>query len=91
MSYRNLRVMKIFVVLLFASGAALHAQDIAGDWQGTLDAGQKLRIILQIEKAEGGVLKATAYSIDQSPNPCGHHLADGPDAEVQRAGASRIL
>jgi pimeloyl-ACP methyl ester carboxylesterase len=69
MSYRNLRVMKIFVVLLFASVAALHAQDIAGDWQGTLDAGQKLRIILQIEKAEGGVLKATAYSIDQSPSP----------------------
>ena len=46
---------------LFGSG--LYAQDIAGDWQGTLKAGpQELRLILQIAKGEGAVgrLRCTA-------------------------------
>jgi pimeloyl-ACP methyl ester carboxylesterase len=30
--------------------ATLHAQDISGDWQGTLHAGTDLRVILHIEK-----------------------------------------
>jgi hypothetical protein len=34
--------------LLFA--AALHAQEIAGTWQGTLKADKNLRMILQIER-----------------------------------------
>jgi uncharacterized protein (TIGR03435 family) len=41
------------------------AQDIAGTWQGTLHAGQDLRIVLKISKAEGGGYKAENYSIDQ--------------------------
>ncbi|HEY6306072.1 MAG TPA: alpha/beta hydrolase [Candidatus Angelobacter sp.] len=41
------------------------AQDIAGDWQGTLKAGIDLRVIVHIEKAESGGWKATLYSIDQ--------------------------
>ncbi len=47
----------------------LRAQDISGDWQGTLKAGpQELRTILQITKADGG-WKATMYSIDQGADP----------------------
>jgi len=48
-------------------GGALCAQDIAGDWQGTLKAGKDLRVILQIAKGENGGWSATLYSIDQSP------------------------
>lgn len=46
------------------------AQDIAGDWQGTLKAGgQELRLIVKIGESASGGWKATLYSIDQSPNP----------------------
>lgn len=51
---------------LTACGA--YAQDIAGDWQGTLKAGsQQLRIILHITKGDNGAWKAMLYSIDQTP------------------------
>lgn len=47
----------------------LFAQELTGDWQGTLEAGpQKLRIIAHIEKGEGAAWKATIYSIDQNPD-----------------------
>src|SRR5438445_10182607 len=60
------RKMWIGVVALLL-GSVLHAQDIAGDWQGTLKAGrQELRTIIHIEKAENGGWKATMYSIDQT-------------------------
>jgi fermentation-respiration switch protein FrsA (DUF1100 family) len=40
--------------------------DLAGDWQGTLNAGgQQLRLVLHITKAPDGSLKATLDSIDQ--------------------------
>jgi uncharacterized protein (TIGR03435 family) len=58
-------------VLLFVIGT-LHAQttpDISGNWQGTLVAGQGLRTILKISKADTGGWKAALYSIDQSPTP----------------------
>ncbi len=42
------------------------AQDIVGDWQGTLSAGgQQLRLVLHVTKAPDGTLKATLDSIDQ--------------------------
>jgi pimeloyl-ACP methyl ester carboxylesterase len=45
------------------------AQDISGDWQGTLKAGaQELRILLQIAKSDSGQWRATMLSIDQSPD-----------------------
>jgi len=47
-------------------GSSLYAQDLGGDWQGTLKAdSQELRIIVRIEKGEGGSRKAAMYSIDQ--------------------------
>ncbi len=47
-------------------GSILFAQDIAGDWQGTLKAGsQELRLVVQIARGDSGGWKATLYSIDQ--------------------------
>lgn len=45
------------------------AQDLTGTWQGTLHAGQDLRIVLKISKADGGGYKAENYSIDQGGQP----------------------
>ncbi len=51
------------------TGRALNAQDIAGDWLGTLRAGgAELRLALHISKASDGALKATLDSIDQGAN-----------------------
>ena len=49
-------------------GSALEAQNITGNWQGTLQAGpQKVRIIFKVA-LENDNLKAIVYSIDQ-PSP----------------------
>jgi pimeloyl-ACP methyl ester carboxylesterase len=46
-----------------------YAQDISGDWQGTLKAGsQEIRIVLQVAKSSGGGWTATMLSIDQNPD-----------------------
>ena len=56
----------IIVMLL---GSMLHAQDIAGDWQGTLRVGtQDLRLIVSFHKAVDGKWSATLHSIDQGPD-----------------------
>ncbi len=49
---------------------SLHAQekDITGNWQGTLQAGKGLRIVMKITK-DDGKLKAVSYSIDQGGQP----------------------
>ncbi len=51
------------------TGAAHVPSDIAGTWQGTLQAGKGLRTILKISKADNGSWKAVMYSIDQSGVP----------------------
>jgi uncharacterized protein (TIGR03435 family) len=52
-----------------APATEAHAKgDISGDWQGTLQAGRSLRIILQIAKADKG-WSAKMYSIDQGGQP----------------------
>jgi uncharacterized protein (TIGR03435 family) len=40
-------------------------QSIADTWQGTLHAGQDMRTVIKISKADGGGYKAVLYSIDQ--------------------------
>ncbi len=46
-------------------GTSLYAQDLAGDWQGTLQAGdQPLRLIVKFKRADSGWTGAM-YSIDQ--------------------------
>jgi fermentation-respiration switch protein FrsA (DUF1100 family) len=61
--------MKRFIAvaaLVFLAASFARAQDIAGDWQGTLSAGgQELRLVLHITKAPDNTLKATLDSIDQ--------------------------
>ena len=51
------------------SRAALSGQsagEIAGNWQGTLDAGgTKLRLVLKVTKRDDGTLTATVDSVDQ--------------------------
>lgn len=50
-------------------GSALYAQDIGGDWQGTLKAGsQEVRLVVKIEKGANGGWNAVLHSIDQSPD-----------------------
>jgi pimeloyl-ACP methyl ester carboxylesterase len=58
-----------WVALLMLLGSAAAAQDITGDWQGTLKVGrQDLRLIVQIAKGDVG-WKATLCSIDQTTSP----------------------
>src|ERR1700744_791034 len=42
--------------------------DIAGDWQGTLQTGKSLRIVVKVAKTEKG-WSARMYSIDQGGQP----------------------
>jgi hypothetical protein len=58
----------VMIAATFAVGA--QAQDITGDWQGTLHAGKDLRIVVKITK-DDGKLKAVGYSIDQGSQPMG--------------------
>jgi hypothetical protein len=57
----------LLVVLALATAGAAQAQNIVGDWQGTLKAeGVELRIVLHVTKADDGSLKATMDSPDQA-------------------------
>src|SRR5271154_3775889 len=49
--------------------AAAQAQNIVGDWQGTLKAGgAELRLVLHVARNADGNLKATLDSVDQGAN-----------------------
>jgi hypothetical protein len=64
-------MVRIALVTAFAifAGFPAQAQDVAGDWQGTLDTGQtQLRLVLHLTKAAGGGLGATIDSLDQGVN-----------------------
>ena len=62
------RTMVWLAALILSLSAAAYAQDISGNWQGTLQAGQGLRTVLKITKSDAG-LKAVMYSIDQGGSP----------------------
>ncbi len=64
----QLRVLLIAALATLAS-CTLWAQDLTGNWQGTLKTGIDLRVIMEISKADSGGWKATMYSIDQTTNP----------------------
>jgi len=54
-------------LLLFATSS--YAQDITGTWQGTLRPdGRELRLVFRISN-EGGSIRASGFSIDQSGQP----------------------
>lgn len=61
---RHVGLLPTLLAVLFAP--SLHAQDIAGNWQGTLKSGpQSLRLILQVAKPDSGGWSASLMSIDQ--------------------------
>jgi hypothetical protein len=54
------------IALTTLSAGTICAQDIAGDWQGTLLARQgPLRTVLKVSKSDDGGWRAMMYSIDQ--------------------------
>jgi pimeloyl-ACP methyl ester carboxylesterase len=56
------------ILVVFAASPSL-AQDISGDWNGTLNTGMgELRLVLHIAKNADGTLKATLDSVDQNAN-----------------------
>jgi uncharacterized protein (TIGR03435 family) len=56
-------------LLAICAGSSLQAQDIAGDWQGTLaQTSRELRILIRITSSDGKY-SAAAYSIDQDGQP----------------------
>ena len=59
------KLMFWIVALVALSAGALHGQDMTGTWQGTLQAGKDLRIVIKISNADGGGLRAVMYSLDQ--------------------------
>jgi pimeloyl-ACP methyl ester carboxylesterase len=62
------RVLVCAVLIVFGLSAS-HAQNIVGDWQGTLKAGSaELRLVLHIAKNDDGTFKATLDSVDQGAN-----------------------
>ncbi|MDP9171943.1 MAG: TIGR03435 family protein [Acidobacteriota bacterium] len=67
--------------LAMFSGSAVFAQNITGTWQGSLQAGKELRIVIKISTTDADTLKAVMYSIDQGGQP----LPFGP---VSRQGST---
>jgi hypothetical protein len=59
----------VFAVLMLG-GAAVRAQDMAGNWQGTMATPNgEYRIVLAISKADNGGWSATAYAVDANGQP----------------------
>src|SRR5450755_4655425 len=63
------KMMLCMAVLITMFGARAWAQDIEGNWQGTLKAGQDLRIIVNFYKGTKDAWSAKMYSIDQGGQP----------------------
>jgi pimeloyl-ACP methyl ester carboxylesterase len=62
-------VLSVLLWLVVGLTGSAWAQDIAGDWQGTLHAGPAdLRLVLHIAKNSDGSLHATMDSVDQGAN-----------------------
>ncbi len=61
---------RIFTLVILSLVAVVaHAQDVSGDWQGTLNTGMgDLRLVLHITKAADHAWTATLDSVDQGAN-----------------------
>jgi uncharacterized protein (TIGR03435 family) len=60
------KLMLWMIALAALCGNSLLAQSITGTWQGTLQAGRELRIVVKISTTDADTLKAVMYSIDQA-------------------------
>jgi putative CocE/NonD family hydrolase len=70
-------------------GASQENRDIAGDWNGTLEAeGQKLRLVLHLKKNADGKLTGAIDSPDQGANgiPLSAAEQTGSDVKLELAG-----
>lgn len=70
--------------LLAIFAGSLPAQDVTGTWQGTLTTPQRdLRIVFKLSKDPSGVIRASMYSIDQTPQPfAGTATLQGPNLKI---------
>ena len=59
-------LLRAVVALVVLAGPA-YGQTITGNWQGVLQAGRDLRLVMTIASADGGGLRGVMYSIDQTP------------------------
>jgi uncharacterized protein (TIGR03435 family) len=59
------KVMLCIVALATMFGTSARAQDLSGNWQGTLKAGKDLRVIFNFYKGDKDAWSAKMYSIDQ--------------------------
>src|SRR5215472_14488508 len=74
MTKKILWVVPLVVMLL---GSTLYAQDIVGQWQGTLAVGKGFRIVLQIAKSDSGDWSGKLYSIDYGLTPVSSLVLQG--------------
>lgn len=58
-------LIRSLVVIAILTGQIVLAQTITGTWQGTLNPGKELRIVLIVSNGSAGGLAAMMYSIDQ--------------------------
>ena len=64
-----MKATRILIPFVFSIASLAFAQDVTGDWHGTLNVnGAELRLLLHISKNYDGSLKATLDSIDQNAN-----------------------
>jgi hypothetical protein len=62
----TMKKMVLLAALVFSTACVAQAQNVVGDWQGTLKAGTvELRVVVHITKGDDGSLKATMDSPDQ--------------------------
>ena len=58
-------LIRLVVVAAALAATAAHAQTLAGTWQGTLNVGKDLRLVVTITSAAGAQLTGMLHSIDQ--------------------------
>jgi uncharacterized protein (TIGR03435 family) len=56
---------RLLAALVILAGHVVSAQDLTGQWQGTINPGKELRLVFVIANADGGGLRGTMHSIDQ--------------------------
>jgi non-heme chloroperoxidase len=66
---RSLRLCIVNAAVALMSFTAVQAQDLTGDWQGTLDQGWLGRLVLHIGGDSKGVWSGVLYRIDWDPGP----------------------
>ncbi len=77
------------IALCLFLGSSLFAQTITGNWQGTLQVGRDLRLVIKISTSDADTLKGVLYSVDQGgPGiPTGSITRQGSAVKISIPGA----